>query len=456
MTAAGPVTNVAFGVVRALDYVTIALVAGSLAFGLRVAREGPLAHRVARLLVAGAALGIVVSLLGIVLEAVELGRGTLRANELATALGSRFGVVWVVRAALLAGALLIGALPRRRWSAGALAAVAAYLVATPALAGHAAVQSPVWAFLPSDVIHVSAMSVWVGGVAAIVIALPPAIREAAPGDRTALALDVLGRFSPLALAATVALACTGLLQAYITVRTTSRLTSTTYGELVLLKIALVTLLLGFGLVNRERIIPALRRLVETSGDGRSISLLAARTTRGELAAMTAVLGVTAALVAYSPPVAAQASRSAVRHAPAASHATPQTRSTRTASPALIVRPLVSGSGSPGFNAPRATFGIASRALPKKVTIARRRPAISSQPISIVSEVAREPVSEPSPTAITQSTAWAPQSHSTESIAKLAPGVGRLPANAYPATSESPTATSASASVTISAAGIRTA
>ena len=211
-------------------------------------------------------------------------------------------------------------------------------------------------------IHVSAMSVWVGGVAAIVVALPPAIREAEPGDRTALALDVLGRFSPLALAATVALACTGLIQAYITIRTTNRLTTTTYGELVLLKIALVTVLLGFGLVNRERIIPALRRLVETSGDGGSTRRLATRTTRGELAAMTAVLGVTAALVAYSPPVAAQASRSAVRHAPAASHTRPHARSTMMASSALIVRPLVSGSGSPGFSVLRATFGMRSRAL----------------------------------------------------------------------------------------------
>ena len=140
MTAAGPVTNVAFGVVRALGYVSIALVAGVLVFGLRVAREGPLAHRASRLMVAGAALGIVVSLAGIVLDAVELGGGTLRASELGTALGSRFGVVWVVRAGLLAGTLLVRALAGERRSTWWFAAVAASLFATPALAGHAAVH----------------------------------------------------------------------------------------------------------------------------------------------------------------------------------------------------------------------------------------------------------------------------------------------------------------------------
>ena len=48
-------------------------------------------------------------------------------------------------------------------------------------------------------------------------------------------VDVLGRFSPLALAAVVVIACTGAVQAYIDVRTLNALTHSTYGELVLLK-----------------------------------------------------------------------------------------------------------------------------------------------------------------------------------------------------------------------------
>jgi copper transport protein len=327
VTAAGPVTNVAFGVVRALDYVSIALVAGVLAFNLRAAPEPALARRSWRLLAAGAALGIPVSLLGIVLDATELGRGTLHGGELATALSSRFGVVWIVRTGLLAGVLLVQALPRRRWSMPCLVAAAGALVTTPALAGHAAVTSPVWAFAPSDAIHVGAMSIWVGGVACLALALPPVLRDAPPDRRPTLLLDVLARFSPLALAASAALACTGLIQAYITVRTVHALTSTTYGELILLKIALVTLLFGFGLVNRERVIPALRRLLATGADAAAAVPLARRLTRGELAVMVSVLGVTAALVAYQPPVGAPGRPAPRAHVPQA-QASPEPRSAR--------------------------------------------------------------------------------------------------------------------------------
>ena len=100
----------------------------------------------------------------------------------------------------------------------------------------------------------------------------------------------------------VAIAATGVIQAYIDVRSLHGLLHTTYGALIIVKAVLLSLLIGLGWVNRERVIPALERLV---GDGRSpggIGALARRTMRGELALMLCVFGVTAALISYAPPI----------------------------------------------------------------------------------------------------------------------------------------------------------
>jgi copper transport protein len=322
---AGPVTNVAFGVVRALDYVSLSLLIGTLAFLLvavapalraderrREAFDGRFAARIRLLLTAAVVLGVVISVLGILLQGAEAGGvslwSSLRSSIISNTLGSRFGWVWGVRAlvwlaigaALLAGAR--GGARRRRIAKLALALGALYLVLTPALAGHASIQSPVAVFFPVDVLHVAAASLWVGGIACIVFALPAATRTLEPAQRTRLLVATLAGFSRLALASVVVIAATGVVQAYIDVRSVSALTSSTYGTLILIKTALLGLLIGFGAVNRERIIPTLKRSSEAGATPGETGVLLRRTTRGELATMASVFAVTAALVAYAPPI----------------------------------------------------------------------------------------------------------------------------------------------------------
>ena len=307
---AGPVTNVAFGAVRALELLAIALVAGTLLFLLWVVPAGLLGgafERRAWLLVAlGLALGALTSVLGILLQGAEASGlslwSSLRWSVISDILSSRFGWVWAIGAAVFAAALLAAGLRRRRGYRLALAAGCAYLVTTPALAGHPSIQSPVWVFFPADVVHVLAASVWVGGIAAIVFALPLATRPLAAPERTRVLLDVLARFSPLALAAVVALALSGMVQAYIDVRSLDALTHTTYGELVVLKTLLLGLLVGLGAVNRERVLPTLRRALAAGSAPGAAGRLLRDTTRGELTTMAAVLGVTAALVSFAPPI----------------------------------------------------------------------------------------------------------------------------------------------------------
>ncbi len=339
----GEVTKLAFGAVRALDYVSLALFIGGLAFllvawlpGLAAAAGEPeqcwraasraFARRLRRLLLAAVVLGVTVSVLGILLQGASAAGvslwSSLKGTVIENTLHSRFGEVWGARAIdwLALGVLLLatgaprgeripasgpaatGSRVPARWVLGLLGLGGAYLAITPALAGHASIQSPTAVFFPSDVLHVLGASVWVGGIACLLLALPAATRELEQGDRTRLLLAVLARFSPLALGAVIAIAITGVVQAYIDVRSFYGLFHSTYGALIIAKVVLLLTLIGLGAVNRERVIPALKRIAGGDGPPGAAGVLARRTMRGELALMLTVLGVTAALVSYAPPI----------------------------------------------------------------------------------------------------------------------------------------------------------
>jgi len=344
----GEVTIVAFGAVRFLDYVSIALMLGGLAFLLvawlpalaAVAGAEPawqaasraFAHRFRIILLIAIVLGAVASGLGFLLQGASAAGvslwASLKGAVLENTLHSRFGQVWGVRAIdwVLLGALLLGAraaghetIPvlrpvalgadglardpvRRPWALALVGLGALYLAVTPALSGHASVQSPVWAFFASDVLHVLAASVWVGGIACLLLALPAATRKLPPSERSRLLLATLVRFSPLALAAVITIAVTGVLQAYIDVRSLDGLLHTTYGTLIIVKTVLLSGLIGLGWVNRSRVTPALSRIVDTAASPGRTGLLARRTLRAESLLMLCVFAATAALITYAPPI----------------------------------------------------------------------------------------------------------------------------------------------------------
>jgi copper transport protein len=100
----------------------------------------------------------------------------------------------------------------------------------------------------------------------------------------------------------VVIAATGVIQAYIDVRSLHGLLHTTYGALIIVKVALLSTLIGLGWVNRVRVIPMLKRLVGAGQSPGGVGGLARRTMRGELALMLCVFGVTAALISYAPPI----------------------------------------------------------------------------------------------------------------------------------------------------------
>jgi copper transport protein len=348
----GKLTALAFGVVRGLDYLSIALLLGGVGFLIvawlpafaAIGRREPaweaaaraFERRFQRLLLAAVGLGILASALGILLQGASAAGlslwASLNGSIVQSTLESRFGVVWGVRALdwLMLGALLVLAwafpgAPRAsraptsvmpaptsvarapRWLTDRrlllpFGAGAAYLAITPALAGHASVDGPTGAMVASDIVHVLAASLWVGGIACLLLVLPRATRRLEGPDRSRLLLATLVRFSPLALVAVIAIAATGVFQTYINVRSLDALLNTTYGVLILVKIALLLALISLGWINRQRVIPALERLLDTPRPPGATGILARRTMRGEFALMLGVLAATAALVSYTLPV----------------------------------------------------------------------------------------------------------------------------------------------------------
>jgi len=328
----------------------------------------PFARRATRLLVLSAAVGAATTAAGIVLEgATAAGTtfwGALDGRIVDDVLQTHFGAMWAVRLGawlLLGTGLAVAALrrvpvavavpsaasaalrpamavagaggpnpagrrgsaqpggpplpdaPRARNLPGGPAAVIGFgivgcaLALTPALAGHAHTQSPVAVLVPADVIHVVAMSAWLGGLVYLLFAVPAATRTLDPAGRTRLLAATLQRFSPLALVSVLALAATGTIQALVEVRHLDALTSTAFGRAVLIKIVLLTILIGLGAVNRRRVVPTLRRLAAGGAAPGDAGRLLRRTLRTEVLLILVVLGVTGALTSYAPPIAASAS-----------------------------------------------------------------------------------------------------------------------------------------------------
>jgi copper transport protein len=345
---AGPVTEGVFGAVRALGYVAIALAVGTFAFAAAVWRPalravaGPgsgwgeashtFAGRTRAIGVLAAALGLATSALGIVLQGATAGatsfRSALEPAVVEDVLSTRFGTVWSMRLLAWVVLALLIALPAARMRAAELhpaslgatglapsaaarpvavalaAALLAFLCLTPALAGHASTLDPSAILVPANGVHVAAMSVWVGGVGVLLLAMPGATRRLAPPDRTRLLAAAVTRFSTIALCAVAALVASGIAQAIPELDSLSDFVDTAFGRALLAKIVLLLALVGLGAWNRQRSRPRLASLAAGGAPPGREGVLLRRTLRAETVLMLGALCATAALVAYSPPVGA--------------------------------------------------------------------------------------------------------------------------------------------------------
>jgi putative copper export protein len=202
----------------------------------------------------------------------------LTADSLALAMGSDVGRVeaWRVGLAVLAPwALLLARRPR-------LALLFATLsLAASGASGHSAAIQPMWA-IPARSLHLLAGALWIGGVLHLVASLR---------DDAALIEREAQRVSGVALIAVLVVAASGVLQALLFLPSPSAVLGSSYGTLLLAKVAGLLLLAAFGARHRLRMVRDRRAPEEFS-----FSL------RAELAVMAVVTALGAVLAYVSPPI----------------------------------------------------------------------------------------------------------------------------------------------------------
>ena len=204
-------------------------------------------------------------------------------EDLGILLSTPWGRNWLL--AVGGVALLLVALFWQGVKAPALV-VCLLLAAYPPLSGHAAaVEGWTTAALLADGLHVVAAGSWLGALAGLLYL-----------GRTASTpplLEVLGRFSVQARWSVTALVLTGAFASWLHLPAPQALLTSEWGRTLVLKLVLVSLMMGLGAWNWRRLSPRL----EEEGGGAAL----VRASWGEVGVGILVLVVTAVLSGTSPP-----------------------------------------------------------------------------------------------------------------------------------------------------------
>lgn len=295
-------------VVRWAYFVALALLVGGLGFRLLCLR-GPLPAALERRFFSIAGLGAVtvleVGVIAFLLRAegaLQLPFGRFLYGDLSPiAGGTRFGIAFI---AMTLGYAFVAALLFLGWLTGKLAFLwAAFVVGLGfasglSLSGHSAVDAGAsWLSQLADWVHLSAASLWVGGLVMLAFAVWPTAPELRRPAFLAFA-----RLAPVLIAVLVA---AGVYLSVLRLPRLEDLWTEGYGRILLVKLSLVSLALAWGGAHHFLVRPRLER----AGGGVRRSLL------GESAVAIAILLAAAVLVDSKPPPSPPAS--APEAAPAA-------------------------------------------------------------------------------------------------------------------------------------------
>ncbi|MGW9383750.1 copper resistance CopC/CopD family protein [Streptomyces globisporus] len=256
----GPV-GVVYDIARYAAYGGFVLLVGGSAFVLVCWRDGATALPMQRLVVRGWLTLTAATLVMLLLRNPYTGSGKFAdAFDLAglqSVLDTKPGAALVSRLLLLGAAalfiaVLFGTYARREDErekkdltfglAIGGGVVATGIAATWAMSEHASTGIQANIAMPVDVLHLLAVAAWLGGLASLLVALyrTPDIGSAA-----------VRRFSTVAFSSVVVLAATGIYQSWRQVGSWSALTGTRYGQLLILKVALIAVLLAVAWFSRR-------------------------------------------------------------------------------------------------------------------------------------------------------------------------------------------------------------
>ncbi|WP_432197193.1 copper resistance CopC/CopD family protein [Streptomyces sp. bgisy027] len=262
-TAGGGVVGTLYGFGRYVSYAGFIVMVGGAAFVLACWQRGAGVRALQRLTVAGW-LALTAATLGLLLLRGSY-TGTGKVGDvfdldlLGQVLQTKTGAALVSRLLLLAAAalfiaVLFGAYEKREdeekqdltfgLAIGGVV-VSAGLAASWAMSEHASAGLQAGVAMPVDIIHLLAVAGWLGGLAALLVAL-----YRAPAD-TPLDASAVRRFSRLAFGSVLALVATGIYQSWRQLGSWTAFTDTRYGQLLLVKIGLVAVLVGIAWVSRR-------------------------------------------------------------------------------------------------------------------------------------------------------------------------------------------------------------
>ncbi|MGD9999830.1 MAG: copper resistance protein CopC [Ilumatobacteraceae bacterium] len=227
------------GIGRGFSFAGVALLVGGLACTMRCARDRLRSRRTGAILSAGVAAGIAGTLVMTAAQAfVTVGEWTGWGDVWDTTAGRW----WLVRLVLfLVAAPMVAVRSADRWAGwwlnlALLGAVA--LLAVVAAGGHGATGHVVPLGFAMTVLHLAAMSAWVGGLAVVVL-LPPREMWA-----------VAARFSPIALGSVATLAITGVVNAWRQSDSLGGLRDSSYGHWLIVKLVVIVGIVSIAAVNR--------------------------------------------------------------------------------------------------------------------------------------------------------------------------------------------------------------
>lgn len=302
-----------YAAVRWLTFLGLLVVIGAVAFRVLVlwllGRGGhgsaadlvPRAsHRAAILGLVALALLAVALLLRLYAQSVALHGATyaLDAERISTMLvRTSWGWGWLLQGAGIL-VVLVGLVMAQRgremgWGLALIGAVA--LAFTPALSGHAiAAQHFITLAVLSDGLHVLGAGGWLGSLLLVVVVGLPLALALEPDHRDRAVASLVNAFSPTALGFAGLVVATGIFSAWLHLGSVSALWESSYGQTLLLKLGVLTLVFGTGAYNWLRVKPSLETERAAEHLRRSATI--------ELAVGAVVLAVTAVLVATPPPM----------------------------------------------------------------------------------------------------------------------------------------------------------
>ncbi|MCX4771203.1 MULTISPECIES: copper resistance CopC/CopD family protein [unclassified Streptomyces] len=259
--AGGGLVGTLYDIARYAAYAGFIVLAGGAAFVLACWQRGAGARPLQRLVVRGWMTLTAATLAMLLLRNPYTGSGKLAdafdLDGLKAVLDTKPGAALVSRLLLLGAsalfiAVLFGAYAKREDErekkdltfglAIGGAVIAAGIAGTWALAEHASTGIQPGIAMPVDVLHLLAVATWLGGLAALLVAL-----YRTP-DVTA---DAVRRFSRIAFGSVLVVAATGIYQSWRQLGSWSALTGTGYGQLLLVKVGLVAVLVGVASVSRR-------------------------------------------------------------------------------------------------------------------------------------------------------------------------------------------------------------